>query len=111
MRKTDYLYILSNGKVAAIHKKDGAIVWEIKLKQYHKSSMMGAIGQIHVDGDKLYISISGILLCIYAKDGALVWVNELKGWGYSFVSIANADNDVTIAAAANAAAMAAAGAA
>lgn len=33
MKQNNLLFILSNGRVAAINKKDGAIVWEIKLKQ------------------------------------------------------------------------------
>jgi outer membrane protein assembly factor BamB len=91
MKQAKVLYILSNGRVAAINKKDGSIVWEIKLKTYLKSSMMVAFGQINVEGDKLYIGISGIMLCLNAKDGSLVWMNELKGWGYQFVSIANTE--------------------
>ncbi len=101
--KQNNLFILSNGKVAAINKKDGSIIWEIKLKQYVKTaSTMGTIGQISLEGDKLYIGVSGILVCLRAKDGSLAWVNELKGWGYSFVSMANVNNDAN-AAAANAA--------
>jgi outer membrane protein assembly factor BamB len=93
MKQAKVLYILSNGRVAAINKKDGSIVWEIKLKTYLKSSMMVAFGQINVEEDKLYIGISGIMLCLNAKDGSLVWMNELKGWGYQFVSIANVNTD------------------
>jgi outer membrane protein assembly factor BamB len=97
--KQNNLFILSNGKVAAINKKDGSIVWEIKLKQYVKNSAtMGAVGQISLEGDKLFIGVSGILVCLYAKDGSLAWTNELKGWGYSFVSMTNANNDASAAA-------------
>lgn len=96
--KQNNLFILSNGKVAAINKKDGSIVWEIKLKQYVKSTTSYAVGQISVEGDKLFVAVSGILLCLNAKDGSLVWVNELKGWGYSFVSMANVNNDANAAA-------------
>ncbi len=97
--KQNNLFILSNGKVAAINKKDGSIIWEIKLKQYVKNvATMGAIGQISLEGDKLYIGVSGILICLYAKDGSLAWANELKGWGYSFVSMANVNNDASAAA-------------
>jgi outer membrane protein assembly factor BamB len=96
--KQNNLFIFSNGKVAAINKKDGSIVWEIKLKQYVKSTMSYAVGQISLEGDKLYIGVSGILICLKAKDGSLVWVNELKGWGYGFVSMANVNNDASAAA-------------
>jgi outer membrane protein assembly factor BamB len=98
MKKINSLYILSNGRVAAINKKDGAIIWEIKLKEYTGTGMSHAIGQISVEDDKIYVGISGILLCLAAKDGALVWKNDLKGWGYSFISMSNVNNDAGMAA-------------
>jgi outer membrane protein assembly factor BamB len=108
--KQNNLFIFSNGKVAAINKKDGSIAWEIELKEYVKSATSYAVGQISVEGDKLYIGVSGILVCLKAKDGSLVWVNELKGWGYSFVSMINVNNDTNAAAVQAAAASAAAAA-
>ncbi len=104
MKKQNLLYILSNGRVAAVNKKDGAIVWEVKLKEYIKNSMVSGIGQLMNEGDKLYVGVSGMLLCLSAKDGSLVWKNELKGWGYNFVSIANTSNDAAGAATEQAAA-------
>ena len=106
MKQTN-LFILSNGKVACINKKDGSILWEIKINQYAKSIMTGAIGQISLEGDKLFIGISGVLVCLYAKDGSLVWINELKGWGFGFVSMANVNNEAANAVALQAAAAAA----
>jgi outer membrane protein assembly factor BamB len=104
MKKQNLMYILSNGKVGAINKKDGNVVWEVKLKEHVKNSMLQSVGQIMHEGDKLYIGVSGILICLQAKDGSFVWKNELKGWGYSFVSIANANNEAAGAAALQAAA-------
>lgn len=96
MFATERLYILSNGKVAALNKKDGSIVWEVNLKDYikHVSYYMG---QITEENGKLYIGISGRVLCLNAKDGSLVWKNELKGWGYNFVSIANTGSEADAA--------------
>lgn len=105
--KQSHLFILSNGRVAAINKKDGAVVWEVKLKEYLSRGMTLSFGQITVEGDKLFIGSTGILLCLRTKDGSLVWKNELKGWGYNFVSIANSGNDAAVAAASQAAASAA----
>ena len=110
MKQTS-LFIFSNGKVAAINKKDGTIKWEVKLKQYVKNVMGSAVGQISLEGDKLYIGVSGILICLSAKDGSFVWANELKGWGYSFVSMTNGSNDASNAATQSAAASTAASAA
>lgn len=90
MKKNNNIYIFSNGRVAAINKKDGSIVWEIKLKQYISTSTAYTVAQISVEDDKIFVGVSGILLCLSTKDGSLIWKNELKGWGYSYVSIANA---------------------
>ncbi len=99
MKKNNYLYILSNGRVAAIDKKDGEIKWEVKVKQYLSRPVTISFGQISVEDDKLYIGSSGILLCLSTKDGSLIWKNELKGWGFQFVSMANVNNDAASAAA------------
>lgn len=90
--KQNNLFILSNGRVAAINKKDGQIVWEVKLRQYLTSAVTLSIGQISVEDNKIYIGASGILLCLSTKDGSLIWKNELKGWGFQFVSMANVNN-------------------
>lgn len=107
MRKLNHLYILSNGRVAAIDKKQGNIIWEIKLKEYVGSKMSMSIGQLMSEDNKIFVAGSGILLCLDGKDGSLLWKNELKGWGYSFVSMAgvrNEDAAASMQAAANAAA-------
>ena len=86
---SDKFYILSYGRVAAINKKEGSIIWEKKINEYISSGLAYSVGQLQVDADKLYIAISGILICLRAKDGSFVWKNELKGWGYQFISFAN----------------------
>ena len=95
--KQTHLFILSNGRVAAINKKDGAIVWEVKISTYLSRKMSLSFGQISLEGNKLFIGSTGILLCLDVKDGSLVWKNELKGWGYNFVSMANSGSDAAIA--------------
>jgi len=100
MTKDNTLYILSHGRVAAINKNDGAIIWEVKLKAYGGSSMVYAIGQLMVEGQKIYIGCSGLLFCLHTRDGSLLWKNELKGWGYNFVSLANVNNSAAASAAA-----------
>jgi len=98
MKSNTVLYILSNGKVAAINKKNGEIIWEVKLKQYLTTKVTMAIGQISVEENKIFVGAAGILLCLSTKDGSLIWKNELKGWGFNFVSIANVNNDASGAA-------------
>lgn len=98
MKQKNYLFIFSNGKVAAINKADGQIAWEVKLKDYLTNATVLMYGQISVEGDKIFVGSSGILLCLSTKDGALIWKNELKGWGYQFVSLANTTDNASIAA-------------
>ena len=97
MKKKNLLFILSNGRVAAIDKGNGNISWEVKLKEYASGSFSYAIGQIQLEGDKLYIGVSGVLFCLSAKDGSLLWTNPLKGWGYHFISMANENADAQAA--------------
>ncbi|HSN61786.1 MAG TPA: PQQ-binding-like beta-propeller repeat protein [Ferruginibacter sp.] len=106
--KQNNLFILSNGRVAAINKKNGEVVWEVKLKTYLPGTMTLSIGQINVEDNKIYVGSTGIIICLSTKDGSLIWKNELKGWGYNFVSMANVGNDAAAAAAINAAAASAA---
>ncbi len=96
--KQNNLFILSGGRLAAINKKNGEIVWEVKLKAYLTVKMTLSIGQISVEDNKIYVGSTGILLCLSTKDGSLIWKNELKGWGYNFVSMANVTNDAAAAA-------------
>lgn len=103
MKQSSHLFILSNGRVAAINKKTGDIVWEIKLKDYVKGSFSYSYGQISVEENKIFVGTSGILLCLSTKDGSLIWKNELKGWGYGFVSMGNVGNESASAASAAAA--------
>ncbi len=107
MKHKNTLFIFSNGRVAAINKKTGEITWEIKIKQYLGHSMRYYYGQISVEDDKVYVASSGMLLCIAAKDGSFIWKNELKGWGYQFISMANAGNEASVASAASASSAAA----
>lgn len=100
MKPSSHLFILSGGRVAAINKKTGEIVWEVKLKEYVKGASSYSFGQINVEDNKIYIGTTGVLLCLNTKDGSLIWKNELKGWGYGFVSLANAGNEAASAAAA-----------
>lgn len=91
MKKQNTLYIQSNGRVAAIDKLNGDIVWEVKLSQYVKGTTFHH-AQLLLEGENLFVGVSGIVFCLNALDGSLVWKNELKGWGYYFVSMAGASS-------------------
>ena len=98
MKQSDVLFILSTGRVAAISKKDGTIIWEVKLKDYGLGGMTHHVGQIMVEKNRIYVGCAGLLACLDTKDGSLIWKNELKGWGFNFVSMANVNSDAAGAA-------------
>lgn len=100
MKQSSHLFICSNGRVAAINKKTGDVVWEVKIKEYIKGSFSYSYAQISVEDNKIFVGTSGILLCLSTKDGSLIWKNELKGWGYGFVSLANVGSEAAAAGAA-----------
>lgn len=108
MKQKNALFIFSNGRVAAIDKKSGEIIWEVKIKEYLKRGMNFYYGQIFVEDNKVYVGTSGMLLCLNAKDGSMLWKNELKGWGYQFVAMANTGSEGSATASAASAATAAA---
>lgn len=91
MKKESTLYIFSNGRVAALRKTTGDIIWEVKLKDYIGTASAYNIGQIVQEEDKLFVSVAGHVVCLRTKDGSLVWKNDLKGWGYYFVSMTGAN--------------------
>ncbi len=102
----DHLFIFSSGRVAAINKTNGEVIWETKLKQYLKYINM-SFGNLLHEEDKLFVGAGGYLVCLSAKDGSFIWKNELKGWGYNFVSMGS-NASITAAAVAHQQALAAA---
>lgn len=105
MKQQKHLYIFSNGRIAKINKSNGEIVWEVKLKEHGFSYV--TIGNLKVEDDKIYFGAYGKLICLKEIDGSLIWKNDLKGWGYSHVIFANANADEVMAAANQAAVVAA----
>jgi outer membrane protein assembly factor BamB len=107
MKASNHLYILSKGRLGAVNKKDGSLVWEVKLKTYLSNGLSLSIGQLTVEGNRIYVASTGVLLCLATKDGSLVWKNELKGWGYQYVSMAGDQGSAVAQASQDAGAMAA----
>lgn len=105
MNKQKHLYIFSNARIAKINKSNGEIVWEVKLKEYGLAHV--TIGNLKLEDDKLYFGGYGKLLCLKESDGSLIWKNDLKGWGYGYVIFSNTNTDEAMAAASQAAVVAA----
>jgi hypothetical protein len=106
MKIQDLIYVGLNGRVAALDRSTGEIVWE------WRSPKPGAgYVTLLVDGNLLIASVSGYTYGLDARTGDQLWFNELKGYGVGVASIASmggSTSQVLQAAAANAAAAAAA---
>ena len=67
----------SRGKVTALNKRDGNIVWTTKLP--------GGMGDDFVtltcDDTLLYAAVRGEIHCMDIVTGNLIWTNKLKGYG------------------------------
>ena len=108
MKIQDLIYVGLNGRVAALDRSTGEIVWE------WRSPKPGAgYVTLLVDGSLLIASVSGYTYGLDARTGEQLWFNELKGYGVGVASIASMGGStsqpvILQAAAANAAAAAAA---
>ncbi len=108
MRIQDLIFVGLHGKVAALDRSTGEIIWEWR-------SPKPRVGYVNllVDRNLLIASVNGYMYGLDAKTGEQLWFNELKGYGVGVASIASLGSStsqpvVLQAAAANAAAAAAA---
>ena len=84
-----YLYIGTNGRVAAIDPSDGSIIWEVSLKTAGlMSSTTGEDVNILYKEGLVFAGCNGHLFCLDAYTGDMVWENGLKGFGYNDIVLA-----------------------
>ena len=75
--------VVLNGKVAALLKSSGEILWSVKL-----SGMMGdKFVTITTDDTHVYAYTTGRIHCLDMETGRTLWTNALKGYGYGIASI------------------------
>jgi outer membrane protein assembly factor BamB len=75
MKIDDLLYVCFNGKVVALDKSTGEIVWDwVSPRRY---AFVAAL----LDQERLFVSASGYTWCLDALTGKERWFNELKGYG------------------------------
>jgi outer membrane protein assembly factor BamB len=111
MKLQDLIFVVLNGKVAALDRSTGETVWE-----WRSPKPRGGYVNLLVDRNLLIASVSGYMYGLDPKTGEQLWFNELKGYGVGVASIATLGGStsgpiVLQAAAADAAAAAAAAAA
>ena len=83
----DYLFIGSNGYVAAFDTATGREIWRTPLK----TGFFGTSGSdvnVLLHNDILYAGSNGHLFALDSYNGNIIWQNELTGLGYNDVSMA-----------------------
>lgn len=73
-----------NGRVMALNRDNGQIVWE-----WHSPKPRKGFVTVMLDGDWLIVGISGYLYCLEAASGRLIWQNPLTGYGIALFSFAS----------------------
>jgi len=85
MNLNDILLLGLKGKVTAVSKIDGSILWCTELKGGVFSS--GAFVTLISDGKYVFAYSAGQLHCLDLATGQNQWTNELPGYGYGLGSL------------------------
>lgn len=82
LKLSDLLFTGFNGRVAAVHRDTGEILWE------WQAPFGNGYVSLLPDGDRLIVSVSGYLYALDAWSGAAMWMNQMKGYGMGVASLA-----------------------
>lgn len=72
-----------NGRVFAIDRRDGAILWRWKVPKG------GSFVTLLPDGDQLLVCADGYLWALRAEDGTMLWSQPFKGEGTGIPMLAS----------------------
>lgn len=72
--RNDILICATNGKLYAIHKRDGSRLWRAK---YPTGAYGGIVSLFVTDTDKLLAGAQGKTACINMMTGEALWVNKM----------------------------------
>jgi outer membrane protein assembly factor BamB len=73
------IFVGLNGKVSALDRYTGEVVWETREGNGYVSLLL--------DGDRLVASLNGYLYCFDPSNGAVLWQNPLKGYGLGVAAL------------------------
>lgn len=91
MHAREYLYLGTNGHVAAIDPATGVEVWRVKLESH-------ALVTLLVRGNMVFAGCRGILYGLHGQTGRVLWKNDLPRMSYGHICLAMegvADNGLT----------------
>jgi outer membrane protein assembly factor BamB len=83
----DLVYVGFNGRVAALNRNTGDIVWDWRSPKPRS----GYVSLLLLDDSHLIASVNGYTYCLQPSTGAEQWFNELVGFGTGVTSIVALD--------------------
>ena len=84
MSSAELVYVGFNGKVAALDRRSGEIIWRWSAPQGS-----GYVSLL-LDGDSLFAAVNGYTYCLDPRSGQQLWLNPMKGFAYGVTSIVTA---------------------
>ena len=78
----DYVFVAFNSRVAALHRKDGNLVWSWKAPAGY-----GYVA-ILLDKEALFASVNGYTYALDPRTGAERWSNKMSGFGFGVPCLA-----------------------
>jgi outer membrane protein assembly factor BamB len=81
----DLLFVGFNGRVIALDRADGSVVWKWKPSQ---KGMGNGMVTLLPDGERLFATIMGYTWAIDPVDGRELWYQPLKGEGQGIPTLA-----------------------
>jgi outer membrane protein assembly factor BamB len=82
------LFLGLNGRVAALHRDSGEIIWEWTAKDPDKHRAVGGYMTLLMDQGQLFVSANGYTYRLDPLTGAEQWANPLRGWGFGPAALA-----------------------
>jgi hypothetical protein len=81
MKVTDLVFTGFNGRVAALHRQSGTVVWDWRAPKGR------AFVSLLLESDLLVVSVDGYMYGLDPLTGAERWFNPMKGFGTGVTSL------------------------
>jgi outer membrane protein assembly factor BamB len=88
MHLHQFLFLALNGRVAALDRDSGEIVWQWTATDPDKRRAVGGYMTLLVDQGQLFVSANGYTFRLDPLTGAELWANPLRGWGLGPAALA-----------------------
>ncbi len=88
MNLNKLLFVGLNGRVAALDRDTGEMLWDWTAKDPDKGRAVGGYITLLVDQGQLYVSSNGYTYRLDPLTGQELWANPLRGWGVAPAALA-----------------------